>query len=96
MPKELLQNCHMLIVTTYLKTVTLFPEQILFLHHPSAFHHVTVSLTKADSVADTEGQHGNDHPAVVIDLPTLECECTFLHGASTLGGSRFWFPGEIQ
>jgi hypothetical protein len=54
-------------------------------------------LTHADSDADTAGQvwgghvlgegqgmgHGLDHPAVSIDLPELECECTYSHAATT-------------
>jgi tetratricopeptide (TPR) repeat protein len=37
--------------------------------------------------------HGLDHPAVVIDLPTLECECKFPHGASTLEGME---KGDVE
>ena len=42
----------------------------------------TVPRTSPD-VSDATGQHGLDHPSVVIDLPELECECTYSHGATT-------------
>jgi hypothetical protein len=42
----------------------------------------TVPRTSPD-VSDATGQHGLDHPPVVIDLPELECECTYSHGATT-------------
>ncbi len=34
------------------------------------------------------GQHGNNHPLVVIDFPMIECECKFSHGVSTLEGKE--------
>ena len=42
----------------------------------------TVPRTSPD-VSDATGQYGLDHPSVVIDLPELECECTYSHGATT-------------
>ncbi len=49
---------------------------------------VPTHLTHADSDADTAGQHGMDHPAIVIDLPVIECECKYSYGsdATTLAG----------
>jgi hypothetical protein len=49
---------------------------------------VPTHLTHADSDADTAGQHGIDHPAIVIDLPVIECECKYSYGsdATNLAG----------
>ena len=41
----------------------------------STLFSLTISHTKPD-VSDAAGQHGLDHPSVVVDLPVLECECT--------------------
>ena len=37
---------------------------------------IPTHLSRVDSDADTAGQHGLEHPAVVVDVPVLECECT--------------------
>jgi hypothetical protein len=36
--------------------------------------------------AGSAGQHGLDHPAIVIDLPELECECEYSHFVTTSSG----------
>ena len=57
--------------------------------HQSDIVPVPTHLTHADSDADTAGLHGIDHPAIVIDLPVIECECKYSYGsdATTLAGS---------
>jgi hypothetical protein len=56
--------------------------------HQSDVVPVPTNLTHADSDADTAGQHGIDQPAIVIDLPVIECECEYSYGsvATTLAG----------
>jgi hypothetical protein len=47
---------------------------------------VPTHLTHAYADAGTAGQHGLDHPTIVIDLPELECECEYSHFATTSSG----------
>jgi hypothetical protein len=47
---------------------------------------VPTHLTHAYTDEGTAGQHALDHPAIVIDLPELECECEYSHLATTSSG----------
>jgi hypothetical protein len=47
----------------------------LFEATPSFRLHFSRTVTNSD-VSDAAGQHGLHHPAVVVDVPVLECECT--------------------
>ena len=44
------------------------------------------AIAHAHTDAGSAGQHGLDHPAIVIDLPELECECEYSHFATTSSG----------
>ena len=52
----------------------------------------TVPRTSPD-VSDVTGQHGLDHPSVVIDLPELVCECKF--SRRTRGMYKHFSGGHI-
>ena len=50
--------------------------ELTFLHKPHHFVYISHTLTNS-VVSDAAGQHGlHHHPAVVVDVPVLECECT--------------------
>ena len=49
------------------------------LEHQNDGGTVPTHLTHADTDAGTVGQYDLDHPAIVIDLTELECECEYSH-----------------
>jgi hypothetical protein len=52
---------------------------------------------RGPDVSDVTGQHGLDHPSVVIDLPELVCECKFSRrtSASSIEASACREKGEV-